>query len=314
MTSHKPLERMLALATLTGAFLAAAACAGGAAPKALLETRAISTAPAHASGTPGAPARAAPAPKRVAHRGGAALAPENTLAAFRSGLAQGADALELDIHLSLDGRLVVIHDPAVDRTTDGSGLVVDQSLAQLKALNAGARFKGPASGRQEIPTLEEVLELVAASENDRLELQIEIKLREDGARYGGIEEALILALRSAALIERTTVICFDFPTLTTVARLEPGLRACALVGKDYFRAAALASSDAIARSLAELGVNSVGVREQNLDRELYVALRRAGLGVGAWTVDEPGRILELAALGVDFITSNRPDLLRQAFP
>lgn len=287
---HKPLLRMLQLSILACTFLAAAACAGGASPKSLPKTQA------------------------VAHRGGAALAPENTLAAFRSGLAHGADALELDVHLSLDGRLVVIHDPAVDRTTDGTGLVADLSLSQLKALDAAARFKGPDSGRQEIPTLEEVLELLTAAGNERVGLQLEIKLRADGSRYPGITEALVSELRAWSMVERTTVISFDLAYLQAIARLEPGLRTCALVGKDYFRSAAFAPSAAIARSLAELGVDGVGVREQNLDRELYEALRREGLGVGAWTVDDPGRMRSLATLGVDFITSNRPDLLSQVFP
>jgi len=303
MAVHKPLLTVLTHATLAGVLCAAASCAGGATAQAVPAARLAA-----------GPATFASIPMRVAHRGGAGLAPENTLAAFRSGLANGANALELDIHLSADGRLVVMHDPEVDRTTGSTGRIADLDLAQLKALDAAARFRGLSSGRQDIPTLEEVLELIAASGNDSVELQVEIKLQLDGTRYAGIEEALVLALRSFAFVERTTAICFDFPSLATVTRIEPGLRTCALVGKDYFKAAASTPPDQIARSLAALGVDSVGVREQNLDRNLYEALRRAGLGVGAWTVDEPGRMRQLAALGVDFITSNRPDLLRQVYP
>ncbi len=287
---HKPPATALVLSTLACAILVVAACAGDAAPKSLPEIQ------------------------RVAHRGGAALAPENTLAAFRSGLAHGADALELDVHLSQDGRLAVIHDPTVDRTTDGSGAVADLSLSQLKALDASARFKGPAAGPQEIPALEEVLELLTAPANGRIGLQVEIKLRADGSRYPGIEEALVSMLRAWSFVERTTVISFDFASLQTITRLEPGLGTCALVGKDYFKSAAATPPDQIAGSLAALGVASVGVREQNLTPGLYEALRHAGLGVGAWTVDSPARMRSLAALGVDFITSNRPDLLRQVFP
>ena len=287
---HKPPATALALFALACAVLSAASCAGRAG------------------------SRSSPETQLVAHRGGAALAPENTLAAFRSGLAHGADALELDVHLSQDGRLVVIHDPAIDRTTNGSGIVADLSLAQLKALDASFRFKGPSAGPQEIPTLEEVLELLAAPGNGRVGLQVEIKTRADGSRYPGIEEALVSVLRAWSLVELTAAISFDFASLQTIAGLEPGLRTCALVGKDYFKAAAAFTPDRIARSLAALGVDSVGVREQNLDRGLYEALRREGLGVGAWTVDESGRMRSLAALGVDFITSNRPDLFRQVVP
>lgn len=287
---HKPPATALMIIALACAVLAAASCAGRPGSRSLPETQA------------------------VAHRGGAALAPENTLAAFRSGIAHGADALELDVHLSHDGRLVVIHDPTVDRTTNGSGIVADLSMAQLKALDASARFEGPFAGPQEIPTLEEVLELLAAPGNERVGLQVEIKLRADGSRYPGITEALVSMLRAWSLVDRATALSFDFATLQTIARLEPGLRTCALVGKDYFKSAAAIPPDQIARSLAALGVDSVSVREQNLDRNLYAALRREGLGVSAWTVDDPGRMRSLAALGVDFITSNRPDLLRQVFP
>ncbi len=285
------------LAALGVAILIVASCAGGT-----------------SSGQLSRQAAARSAPLRVAHRGGAALAPENTLSAFQAGIAQGADALELDLQLSGDGRLVVIHDSSVDRTTDGSGLVADLSLAQLKALDAGARFKGRAQGREEIPALEEVLALLKSPGNERVGLQIEIKPRVDGSRYEGIEEALVLALRARSLVDRAAVISFDLTSLQAVKRLEPGLRACALVGKDYFKAAAALSADQIARSLAALGVDGVGVREQNLDRGLYEALRRAGLGVGAWTVDDPARMRQLASLGVDFITTNRPDLLREVLP
>lgn len=303
--------------TLACAVLTAAACAGEASHTSVSETPMVAPAPAHVSVTPDVSTGAklpAPAPRRVAHGGGGALAPENTLAAFRSGLAHGADGLELDVHLSLDGRLVVIHDPTVDRTTNGSGTVADLSVAQLKALDAGARFEGPSAGPQEIPALLEVLDLLSAPGNERVGLQVEIKLRADGSRYPGIEAALVSMLRARSFVERTTAISFDFPTLRTIARLEPGLRTCALVGKDYFKSAAATPPDQIARSLAALGVTSVGVREQNLAPGLYEALRRAGLGVGAWTVDDPGRMRSLTALGVDFITSNRPDLLRLVFP
>jgi glycerophosphoryl diester phosphodiesterase len=251
-------------------------------------------------------------PLRVAHRGGAGLAPENTLAAFRAGLANGADALELDVHLSADGQLVVIHDPSVDRTTDGSGLVADMTMATLEELDAAARFRGPPSGRQSVPRLEEVLELVAGRPGPGL--QVEIKRREDGSRYPGIEERLLSALESYDMVARTVVLSFDFPTLAELRGLEPRLRTCALVGADFFKAAAGASAHRIAGTISALGVEYVGVRERNLTPALFRALREAGLSVGAWTVDDERRMRELSALGAAFITTNRPDLLLRAVP
>jgi glycerophosphoryl diester phosphodiesterase len=103
--------------------------------------------------------RSLPQPIVFAHRGACAHAPENTLAAFELALAHNADAVELDVKLSADGQAVVIHDPTVDRTTDGHGRVRDLSLAQLKALDAGSSFSEQYRGER-IPTLAEVFDSV----------------------------------------------------------------------------------------------------------------------------------------------------------
>ena len=134
---------------------------------------------------------------KVAHRGGAGLAPENTLAAFRAGLEQGADALELDVHLSRDGELVVIHDPILARTTNAAGEVGDMTFAELRQLDAAARYFGPPVGRQLIPTLQEVVDLAKG----RASLQIEIKVRSDGSRYPGIESKVVETLRQSGMVD-----------------------------------------------------------------------------------------------------------------
>ncbi len=130
------LEIFFALVSLT-------ACAAPAAPTAAL-----------------APSPVAPSKTILisAHRGGAALAPENTLASFRNGIALGADFLEMDVHLTKDGMPVIIHDATIDRTTDGAGRVADFTLAQLQAFNAAAKFAG-ATEKQVVPTLAQVLDL-----------------------------------------------------------------------------------------------------------------------------------------------------------
>ncbi len=251
---------------------------------------------------------------RVAHRGGAGLAPENTLAAFRIGLANRADALELDIHMSRDGYLVVIHDPVLARTTNQSGSVSDYDLASLKSFDATARFFGAVFERQEIPAFEEVLRLVLAVTDRTVDLQVEIKVRKDGSRYDGIEAELARVLRLYRYVEHTTVLSFDFPSLSSIAEIEPGLRTCALIGQQYLAAFGVAGPGAVADDIAALGADCAGVSEKYLGKPLYDALRSKGLGVGAWTVDDEARMRELAALGVDFITSNRPDILAQVFP
>ena len=245
---------------------------------------------------------------KVAHRGGAGLAPENTLAAFRVGLEQGADALELDVHLSRDGELVVIHDPSLARTTNAAGEVGGMTLAELRTLDASARYFGPPVGRQLIPTLQEVIDLAKG----RASLQIEIKVRAGGTRYAGIESRVVETLRQSAMVDEAVILSFDFPTLAAVKALEPRLRTCALVSRAYLQSVGKRGPAAVAGEMAALGAAYVGVEKSWLLEPLYRELRSRGLGVGVWTVDDPEDMRRFAAMGVDFITSNRPDLLREA--
>jgi glycerophosphoryl diester phosphodiesterase len=246
---------------------------------------------------------------KVAHRGGAGLAPENTLAAFRAGLEQAADALELDVHLSRDGELVVIHDPVLARTTNAAGEVGGLTLAELRQLDASARYFGASVGRQLIPTLQEVIDLAKG----RASLQVEIKVRSDGSRYSGIVPRVVETLRLNGMVDEAVILSFDFPTLTAVKTLEPRLRTCALISRAYLQSVGKRGPAAVAGEMAALGAAFVGVEKSWLTEPLYKELRSRGLGVGVWTVDDPSDMRRFAAMGVDFITSNRPDLLREAF-
>ena len=244
----------------------------------------------------------------VAHRGAAGLAPENTLAAFQAGLEHGADALELDVHLSRDGHLVVIHDAATVRTTNVVGEVGDMTLADLRRLDASARYFGSPVPAQRIPTLAEVLDLARG----RAAVQVEIKLKSDGTRYPGIEAAVAEALRRAGMSGSATILSFDFPTLQEIRRVDPGLKTCALISTRYLESVGRRGPTAVAGEMAALGVDFVGVDKRWLSEALYRELRGRGLGVGVWTVDDPAEMLRFRDMGVDFVTSNRPDLLREA--
>ncbi len=268
----------------------------------ILSTVLLSSIPAQAGDVPRLPLD-------IAHRGGAGLAPENTLAAFRAGIEAGADGVELDVHLSRDGRLVVIHDPHVSRTTEGSGCVSDLDFADLKKLDASVRYTGPgAYGRQEVPSLEEVLDAVAGR---IVTIQVEIKVKPDGSRYPGIEKKALEVLDRYGMKRKAVVLSFDYPTLRTVKDLDPAVPVCALVGTRQLRELGAGDSVAAAGSVAALGVEYAGVDERILTDELFASLRRAGLGVGVWTVNDEEKMLRFAGLGADFITTNRPDLLRK---
>lgn len=109
-------------------------------------------------------------PQIFAHRGARRVAPENTLPAFAAALAMGADGIELDVHRTVDGRLVVMHDFSVDKTTDGQGMIAQMTYAEIARLDAGSHF-APAFAGTSVPTLAQVLELVG----NRCRINIEIK-------------------------------------------------------------------------------------------------------------------------------------------
>ena len=147
----------------------------------------------------------------------------------------------------------------------------------------------------------------------RASLQIEIKVRADGSRYAGIEAKVVETLRRSGMVDEAVVLSFDFPTLAAVKELEPRLRTCALISRAFMSGIGSRGPAAVAGEMAALGATFVGVEKSPGCRSrLYRELRTRGLGVGAWTVDDPEQMRRFAPMGVDFITSNRPDLLREA--
>ncbi|MGH7384999.1 MAG: glycerophosphodiester phosphodiesterase, partial [Candidatus Rokuibacteriota bacterium] len=167
----------------------------------------------------GAVTAAAPdtiAPRFAAHRGGALLWPENSLLAFRNALALGVDFLELDVHLTRDGELVVIHDPTLERTTTGTGPVRARALAELGDLRL--KDRGGAVVEEGIPTLDEVVGLAAAGKRQIL---LEIKTDEQRRPYPGIEEKVFAVLDRHRFVPFTVVMAFEGDTWRRVRRLRP---------------------------------------------------------------------------------------------
>lgn len=231
----------------------------------------------------------------IAHRGASADAPENTLPAFEAALAAGADALELDVHMAADGALVVIHDPALGRTTNGRGFVGAHTLADLRRLDAGAWF-GPAFAGTAVPTLEEVVALARG----RARLFVEIKGGSDF--YPGIESAVIRCLEEGGALREAVVASFDHPALLAVRSAAPGAETVALLEGRPADPGGLAAA-ARAGGLA-------------LEHRLITARERAltaavGLRLYAWTVDEEARMRRLVGLGLDGIITNHPGRLRR---
>ena len=237
-------------------------------------------------------------PLVVGHRGAAGRAPENTIASFERALADGADALECDIHLTQDGRLAIIHDEMLERTTNGRGSVAGYTLADLKTLDAGV-WRGAAFAGERIPTFEEVLELAKG----RARVVVEIK--SGPLPYPGIEAALVEAIGRvcgrAGDKPEVLAISFDHRAIRNLRELAPGLTTGLLYVARPADAAALArSADAQVLMPQYTLVSPDDVR----------AAHDAGLGIFAWTVNDPAAIAHLARIGVDGITSDYPDRVR----
>ena len=247
---------------------------------------ALLTAPASAAG-----------PLVAAHRGGAALWPENSLLAFRNAVALGADFLETDVHLTADGEVVVLHDPTLDRTTTGSGRVSVLRLADLRMLRLKARDGSVTD--EPIPTLAALLDVLAAS-NARLLL--EIKVDADRARYPGIEEKVLALVHGRGVSERTVIMAFQLETLRRVRALDAAIRTLLLVGRGEADI-----TSAMTRAVA-VGASDLGLDHRLLDRAVVDAARASRLTLAAWTVNTEADLRRVIDLGVAIVISDRPDL------
>jgi len=245
----------------------------------------------------------------VAHRGGAALAPENTLSAFENALKIGVDMVECDVHLSKDGELVVMHDPDVSRTTNGTGQISQMTLAEIKKLNAAAKFSGGAWPAQPPPTLGELLDLIKG----KADIQIEIKLAAGNARYPGIEKKVADALAARGMTDQAIVISFDFPTLKDTKSVDPRLKTGALVTAQWMTGRMTKSPDEIVGEVVQAtGADYFMPTSGSVTQALVQATHAKGIKLATWTVDATAEMKRLAGWGVDGITSNKPDGLKQA--
>lgn len=228
----------------------------------------------------------------IAHRGDSARAPENTLPAFQSAVAAGADLVELDYFHSADGVPIVFHDEQLDRTSDAPRVlgqrklkVSEQTLAQLKRLDAGSWFAPEFAGTR-IPTLAEALDVI---QNGSVTL-IEHK--------GGDAETLIELLRQRDELGDVVVQSFDWQFIADCHRLAPELRLTALGDKPF----AKSKLDEIART----GAVVVGWNHKYLQASDIVEIHRSRLQVWVYTVDDRDRAQELIRARIDGIITNDP--------
>src|SRR5688572_24402934 len=251
-------------------------------------------------------------PQVFAHRGGCALGPENTIAAFDLGMAAGADGLELDVHLSADGVAVVCHDDTLERTTSGTGRLRARTAAELAELDAACHFSNgsdhPFRGRGiGVPSLREVLRRYP-------DIPIIVEMKVDSTAMG---EAVVAEVRAADAVDRVCAAGYGQRSIDAVRAALPHMATSASHPEAHM---------AVYRSLVGWPVRHAPyVTYQVPERAGMIRVvsprfirhaHRAGLAVQVWTVDEQADMERLLGWGADALISNRPDLavrVRDAF-
>jgi glycerophosphoryl diester phosphodiesterase len=202
---------------------------------------------------------------------------------FRSAIAAGCDLIECDVHLSSDGRLVVIHDHTLDRTTNGSGLVGERTAAELRRLDAGHG--------ERIPLLQEVIELAIG----KVGLVIEIK--QMPIHYPGLEDKLVAMLRQLGAVEDCAVVSFHHPSIRVLRSMEPRLQLGILEGARPIEPA---------RMLKESGADVYSPHWGATDPQVVKEIHAAGGAVAVWPVDDAAGIAWCKYCKPDSIFTNRP--------
>jgi glycerophosphoryl diester phosphodiesterase len=241
-------------------------------------------------------------PLVIAHRGDSAHRPENTLSAFASALELGAELVEMDVQLTRDGNVVVMHDATVDRTTDGRGRLREMTLREVRKLSAGypVRFGATFSGER-VPTLTEVLALL----RDRARAMIEIKSESvTHDEEGGIEAVAVADVRRLGMEKDVALISFDRRALMRCRKLAPEIAR----GHVFERGK---PGDFLAGA-REAGCEVVMPHKTLLSEELRDRAREAGIKVATWVVDEPAELPRLSRFDLFGIGSNRPGVLMEA--
>ncbi|HLW98839.1 MAG TPA: glycerophosphodiester phosphodiesterase family protein [Candidatus Acidoferrales bacterium] len=233
----------------------------------------------------------------IAHRGASGHAPENTLAAFKMALEMGAQFIETDLQMTRDARIVAMHDATVNRTTNGRGQISKMSLAEMRGLDAGAWFlsdDGRSFKGERVPILDEILNF---SQKADVPFYLELKPSETW----GMELSMAGALQKSGEISRAVVISFDAGVLLAMRRASPMVMMGLLAERP---------TEQTVMKAVEIGARQLLPKADAITPELVATAKGQGLGVVAWTVNEPTEMRALMAMGVDGIITDYPDRLK----
>jgi glycerophosphoryl diester phosphodiesterase len=236
----------------------------------------------------------------IAHRGASYDAPENTLTAVRLAWEQRADAVEIDVHCSRDGRIVAIHDPTLRKLARCSGRVCHKTLAELKQLDVG-RWKHTRWAGERIPTVEEVLATVPKGKR----LFIEVK-----SPTACVPELVRAIDRSGQ--KSVVIIGFSLDTMTTVKQAQPELEVCWIVERkrNWTTGRWKPTADWLIERVRKAGLDGVDMGMRGLQTKFVEEIKAAKLKCYVWTVDSPFVAARLAQAGIDGVTTNRPGWMR----
>lgn len=233
-------------------------------------------------------------PQIFAHRGAKAVAPENTLPAFQRALAMGVAGIELDIHCSKDGKLMVIHDEALERTTNGSGKVGAYTAVELAKLDAGSHFS-PAFAGVGVPTLDEVFDLVGNH------CRVNVEIKSDDPNGGNQAEPLIALIAARNLYDQVIVSSFNPPSLIKMRALAPQIQ----LGLLYYLPLPAFLRQAWFTPIIQ--PEALHPYHRLINTDLMTWARERNCAVNTWTVNDVAEARRLAELGVDVIMSDVPD-------
>lgn len=232
----------------------------------------------------------------VAHRGFSGAAPENTLVAFQKAIELGSDMIELDVHLSKEGEVVVIHDSTLERTTQGQGKIIDHTLQELGQLDAGVKFSPQFAGER-IPTLKEVLDLA----HGKIEVNIEIKSGFlEPYTIHDLADRTLEAVENAGMLPHVLFSSFNPVALERIWKKNPKAYVALLFSQPW-------------NSLEEVtkgkSYSTLNLRDIHLTKEKIALLKRQNLRVNVYTVNSEEGMNQFISWGVDGIITNYPNLL-----
>ena len=236
-----------------------------------------------------------PAPLFIGHRGASAVAPENTMAAFREAIAVGANGIEFDVRLTHDGVPVVIHDSTLRRTGGVNKRVADLSWEELRQIDVGSWFRSGSFANETVPSLVELFELFQSNDAS---LYLEMKC-DSPAEHRPLAEACCRLINEFSFKERVVVECFQLPALKVLKEIDSEIKTAALFDRGF-------TDQSIITRASEIGATAVALHHRLARKSLVEKSKQAGFHVAVWTVDDPAWVQHARELGIDALITNDP--------